>query len=282
MASPQADNQFTRISNELLEKIMGFQFNATQYKIILTCIRYTYGFQRKEAKLSITYISNAIKISRRYVSKELNALIRMNVITEIKAPSISNTRVMKFNKDYENWYRTTVPQGTIERDEQQQDTTGEQLFHTTGEQLFHQERKKERKNKESDILELESELEQSTDNNISDVNNLINTKKVTALAISQFYESIWELYPIKKGKASVKDSQKKKLYTYGFEEIKRCIERYKKDKEEWRAFKDGSTFFNSGYVDYLDENYNKKTTKESKTPTQLQYDDFDIMTGKPI
>ena len=135
---------------------------------------------------------------------------------------------------------------------------------------------------ESQNSNTESEPKQSTDNNISDVNNLINTKKVTALAISQFYESIWELYPIKKGKASVKDSQKKKLYTYGFEEIKRCIERYKKDKEEWRAFKDGSTFFNSGYVDYLDENYNKKTTKESKTPTQLQYDDFDIMTGKPI
>ena len=70
-----------------------------------------------------------------------------------------------------------------------------------------------------------------------------------------FFESIWELYPSKKGKASISDAKKKVLYSIGFDTIKNCIDRYVKDKEEWRPYKDGSTFFNSGYVDYLDENY---------------------------
>ncbi len=37
----------------------------------------------------------------------------------------------------------------------------------------------------------------------------------------------------------------------------RCIERYLLDlkRDEWRKPQNGSTFFNSGYVDYLDENY---------------------------
>ena len=37
----------------------------------------------------------------------------------------------------------------------------------------------------------------------------------------------------------------------------RAIRRYLADlkKDEWRKPQNGSTFFNSGYVDYLDENY---------------------------
>ena len=47
------------------------------------------------------------------------------------------------------------------------------------------------------------------------------------------------------------------MYEIGFEKIARAIERYKSDleKDEWRKAQNGSTFFNSGYVDYLDENY---------------------------
>ena len=44
----------------------------------------------------------------------------------------------------------------------------------------------------------------------------------------------------------------------GEEELLRAIERYKTELEkdaEWRKPQNGSTFFNSGYVDYLDENY---------------------------
>ena len=39
----------------------------------------------------------------------------------------------------------------------------------------------------------------------------------------------------------------------------RAIDRYKSDLEkdsDWRKPQNGSTFFNSGYVDYLDKNYN--------------------------
>ena len=39
----------------------------------------------------------------------------------------------------------------------------------------------------------------------------------------------------------------------------------KKD-EEWRKPQNGSTFFNSGYVDYLDNNYTP-STEQQKTST---------------
>ena len=75
-----------------------------------------------------------------------------------------------------------------------------------------------------------------------------------------FFESIWALYPNKKGKASIKVKQKKILYEIGIEELTRCIERYSKDIQgkDKQYIKHGSTFFNGGYVDYLDKNYCEK------------------------
>jgi hypothetical protein len=68
------------------------------------------------------------------------------------------------------------------------------------------------------------------------------------------FESIWVLYPNKKGKGCIKEAQKKRLFEIGFDELSRCIERYKKSKESWKEWQQGSTFFNSGYIDYLDKN----------------------------
>lgn len=73
-----------------------------------------------------------------------------------------------------------------------------------------------------------------------------------------WFKSRWNKYPVKKGKVS--DTQKAKLYKLG-DELDRAIERYLSyvDKERHRGFdlnyKNGSTFFNSGYLDYLDTNY---------------------------
>ena len=76
------------------------------------------------------------------------------------------------------------------------------------------------------------------------------------------YEEIWELYPNKKGKSQFLKKIDKLLNTYSKEQITRCIDRYIKDVDVRRKngfkelkYQNGSTFFNSGYVDYLDENY---------------------------
>lgn len=75
--------------------------------------------------------------------------------------------------------------------------------------------------------------------------------------VNALFERLWELYPNKKGKARVSDKTKRTLYDYGEEQIKRCIDRYLDGLrvDEWRKPQNGSTFFTSGYVDYLDENY---------------------------
>ena len=78
---------------------------------------------------------------------------------------------------------------------------------------------------------------------------------------STHFEKLWILYPAKKGKGRISNSRKKELYKLG-DEFERCITRYINEVEKKRLngfkelqYQNGSTFFNSGYIDYLDKNY---------------------------
>lgn len=74
---------------------------------------------------------------------------------------------------------------------------------------------------------------------------------------NELFERVWKLYPKKIGKGQVSDTQKLRLLDIGYDELSRAVQRcceYNKDKDK-QYWQNGSTFFNSGYVDFLDENY---------------------------
>lgn len=84
---------------------------------------------------------------------------------------------------------------------------------------------------------------------------------------NELFERIWKLYPKKLGKGQVSDTQKLKLLEIGYDELSRAIQRYcaynkDKDKQYWQ---NGSTFFNSGYIDFLDENYEDSNSLKAES-----------------
>lgn len=87
---------------------------------------------------------------------------------------------------------------------------------------------------------------------------------------------MWSLYPNKKGKGQVSDTAKKKLLKIGHEELERAIQRYKTEleKEDWRKPQYGSTFFNSGYLDYLDANYEPGKREPTKQQKENKFNNF--------
>lgn len=106
-----------------------------------------------------------------------------------------------------------------------------------------------------------------------------NNKKTLCKSASAdaLFERLWSLYPLKRGKAQVSKANKMHLLDIGFDEFQRAIDRYKADldNETWRKPQNGSTFFNSGYIDYLDANYvpceqKKEHKKNSFTDFQGQ------------
>ena len=103
----------------------------------------------------------------------------------------------------------------------------------------------------------EVSIDQYSIDNINNNSASPDAPKESNAEIESFFESIWKLYPNKKGKAAVSKTKKKELFKVGYDEMSRAISRYVTDlkAEEWRKPQYGSSFFNKGYVDYLDKNY---------------------------
>lgn len=75
--------------------------------------------------------------------------------------------------------------------------------------------------------------------------------------IERLFEALWKLYPEKKGKGKVTDKDKRLIYDIGLDHMTRAISRYVNEVSDtgWKHYQNGSTFFHSGYIDYLDDNY---------------------------
>ena len=151
---------------------------------------------------------------------------------------------------------------------------GRNVYKLTHEVYFSEKPYTEKSDTESPTTESKytknNSIKNNNFNNNNNNNNLCasdNAPKVSKAAINDFFESIWKLYPSKKGKGQVSDSRKKALYDIGYDELSRAIERYKAGlaRDEWRKPQNGSTFFNSGYIDYLDANY---TEPEQQNPEE--------------
>lgn len=114
-----------------------------------------------------------------------------------------------------------------------------------------------------------SEKQNNPDNEYVNDNDNVKENINTLADAKALFERLWKMYPNKKGKGQVSDTQKKRLLAIGETTLVKAIERYSLELQkdaDWRKPQYGSTFFNSGYVDYLDENYSPgKDSEEGKT-----------------
>lgn len=104
VANVQTENGYTRIANEILENIAQIKLSPTQYRLIFIVWRYTYGFQRKEHNMSLTFLHEATGCDKRQIQRELTRLEERKIIFQtIKNGSY---RLIQFNKNYEEWLET--------------------------------------------------------------------------------------------------------------------------------------------------------------------------------
>lgn len=114
--------------------------------------------------------------------------------------------------------------------------------------------------------------------NVNDnVNDNDNTNSAfTNAQIEKVFEEVWKAYPEKKGKGRVSMADKKRIAMIGKDKMLEAIEKYTDEitGQGWKHFQNGSTFFHSGYVDYLPENYSPPTAigKGRLKPVERQYD----------
>jgi len=98
--TPQLEDGYTMIANELLEAFSVYPFTGGELKAILVILRCTYGFKRKTTSVSIKMLIDRTRLSRRYVLKILKHLKRMRVIHVMKS---GRKNIVGLNKNYTEW-----------------------------------------------------------------------------------------------------------------------------------------------------------------------------------
>ncbi|RFP23178.1 hypothetical protein D0T25_06710 [Duganella sp. BJB488] len=81
-STPQTEDGYLMIANELLEAILGFGFSLREQSVLFTIIRKTYGFKKKEDDMSASQIGALCRVPRQHVTTTLNLLALRNVITK--------------------------------------------------------------------------------------------------------------------------------------------------------------------------------------------------------
>ena len=190
-----------------------------------------YGFsQNKQGEFtgSAQYLADWVGCTRRTVMTILNKLVEAKLISKTEISLNNNEKRVSYQAE----------RGC------EKTSHGVKNFHRGCEKISHN-----------------ININNNTNNNNRDINNvhscsesLEETPEETA---EEFFERAWQYYPNKRGKGQVSEKSKERLMSHGWDNIKRAIDRYLEDlkKDEWRQAQNGSTFFNSGYIDYLDENY---------------------------
>lgn len=109
-ASPQLEDGFTRIANELYEAILGFGFTQRQLLVLLTVLRKTYGYGKKEDDMSAAQIGQMCNVGRNHVTEVIGQLVHMKVLTRASG---TFGLVLGINKAYSGWLKVVPNRDTL-------------------------------------------------------------------------------------------------------------------------------------------------------------------------
>mgnify|MGYP001585219260 CR=1 FL=1 len=258
-------------SRILIKKLTNITDNRTLDKLMNNLI--DKGFLKRESKKGkrskyFIKVGGKITPSVKNVPSVKNTPIVGGKIT----PQKENKRKIK-----ENIYSSSEDEDSIsyfERINKEIDSLEKEINNNYDKDLIQKEKEK-LISKKLCGLPLLKELKKELEN---------HNKKIKKEQSNKDVEDIWKLYPLKRGKTNAIKKIPNLLKKYGKNQIERCIERYIEDVEYQRSngfttlnYKNGATFFNGGYVDYLDCNYEEIKAKSIHKPIekQVEEDNFD-------
>lgn len=201
-----------------------------------------YGFsqnQQGEFTGSAQYLADWVGCTRRTVMTILKKLVEEKFISKTELILNNNEKRVSYQAEM-GCEKTSQGVKNFHRGCEKISQGGVKKFHRGCEKISHN-----------------ININNNTNNNHRDINNVHSCSESLEETPEEFFERAWQYYPNKRGKGQVSEKSKERLMSHGWDNVKRAIDRYLEDlkKDEWRQAQNGSTFFNSGYIDYLDENY---------------------------
>ena len=220
MASPQLENGYTSIANEILDNLCKLSLNGTELKVVICIFRYTFGFRRKSHKLSASFISRYGNCELSSVKRALKRLQEKKIVVCVNPEKKGVTAELMFNKNYEQWSTSSKKATSSEI------TTSSKTATRPVAELPPKKIKKEKQNINKNIYD-------------------------------DFFEKVWKPYPRKLNKSAVTQKAKKELYEAGEKAVLGAVNSYIAEIQEngttERYIMYGSTFFNARWRDYIKE-----------------------------
>ncbi|PXW23388.1 replication protein [Paraburkholderia caballeronis] len=102
--SPQLENGFTRIANEILDALIAARLTARQWAVAMAVIRKTYGFNKKEDDIGLSQIAEMTGIAKAHVSVAVRDLVDRQIMTR-EAGKFGHR--LGINKRYKTWKGVT-------------------------------------------------------------------------------------------------------------------------------------------------------------------------------
>ena len=98
--NPQVEDGYTKVANELLGAFMMCPFNGSEFRVLLTVLRKTYGWNKTMDFISFSQISRASNLDLRYVKRIIKRLVKDNVLIKKQTP---RGNILGLNKSYYTW-----------------------------------------------------------------------------------------------------------------------------------------------------------------------------------
>lgn len=96
MKTPQKENGYTAIANEIMEALACTNLSSYQSRILFFIFRKTYGFNKKEDWLANSQIVTGTGIKKSHVSRTIKQLIERRIVTK-------TGNKIAFNKSHTEW-----------------------------------------------------------------------------------------------------------------------------------------------------------------------------------
>ena len=114
MSSPQKENGYTMIANELIEALASIRIAGEEMQCLLVIFRKTYGWNKKKDKISLSQFVLMTGLKKQSAHRALKKLIQKRLIS-VSNNDDGQTITYGFNKDYSKWIPSAIMLNTKER-----------------------------------------------------------------------------------------------------------------------------------------------------------------------
>ena len=101
MASPQLEDGYTMMANEILDEIVKINLSPYETRVLWFIIRKTYGWHKKTDWIALSQIIEGTGIKKPHVCRTIKSLRRRNLIIR------PDSKHAGFQKDHTKWLRNS-------------------------------------------------------------------------------------------------------------------------------------------------------------------------------